>query len=229
MRIVLSSMLLAGLAVSTAHAADAVIDYQPAPVVYDSFNWTGFYVGGQVGYAFAGGTDLIYPEDEDYNYDLDPRGFLGGVHAGYNHQLANGVVLGVEGDLNWARIDDSGASDDDYTSDYRIDWTGSVRGRVGYAIDRLMPYLTAGVAFGGFRFTEFDDGVFDSSGRDNFVGWTVGVGAEYALTNNWSIRTEYRYTDFGSTDFQSNYDGGSFDYIADSKTHDIRIGASYKF
>jgi outer membrane immunogenic protein len=104
-----------------------------------------------------------------------------------------------------------------------------VRGRAGVAFDRFLPYVTGGVAFGGFRMTEFDDGDFDSAGRATLTGWTAGVGAEYALTNNWTVRGEYRYTDFGSKSFSTTYDGGSYDWIARPRTHDFRIGASYKF
>jgi outer membrane immunogenic protein len=105
---------------SSAYAADAILyqDPPPAPVLYDSFVWTGFYAGAQAGYAFAGSTYIEYPSDDDYDYDLSPRGWFGGLHAGYNHQFGSGLVLGVEGDVNWGRVKASGASSDDYTADF---------------------------------------------------------------------------------------------------------------
>lgn len=252
MRIVLSSVFFAGLAVATAHAADAVIDYQPAPVVYDSFNWTGFYVGGQLGYGFSGdnrnfyyyGAGGIAPlADDYYGYNTSPDGFFAGLHAGYNHQFSNQLVLGVETELNWSDVsgsgfyDEGGDVDEDYIGTFDLKWFGSTRARVGFAHGRLLPFLTAGVAYGKFRFDENDTAdasFFSAGGGGTLVGWSAGAGLEYALTNNWTIRGEYRYTDFGNKDFVSFYNpvystGINDDYRSRLSMHDIRIGASYKF
>ena len=90
-------------------------------------------------------------------------------------------------------------------ADTRADIQGSIRGRLGLAWDRVLIYATGGVAFGGFS-TDitvagtdfFGTPVFGSGNRSTTrVGWTVGGGLQYAVTDNWSVRAEYRFTDFG--------------------------------
>jgi len=208
---------------SAAHTADNLAT-EPGAV----FSWTGGYIGGQIGYGF-GNADYVYEGSSDYDYSNDPDGFLGGIYAGYNHQFANGVVLGLEADVAWGGLEDAALApgDSDFSAKTSIDLTGSARLRLGYAMDRLMPYVAGGVAFGKFNFTEYDLGDFYASADESMVGWTLGVGAEYALTDNWTLRGEYRYADYGTHDFVTQpADEG---YSADIRTHDVRFGVAYKF
>lgn len=207
-----------------AHAADNVVA-EPGATAY---NWTGGYVGGQIGYGF-GSADYVYSGSSDYDYSNNPDGFLGGIYAGYNHQFANKVVLGVEADIAWGGLKDSALApgDSDFSATTKIDLTGSARLRLGYAMDRLLPYVTGGVAFGKFSFDEYEDGGFYGSADESLVGWTLGIGAEYALTDNWTLRGEYRYADYGTRDFVTQ--PVEEEYSADIKTHDIRFGVAYKF
>jgi outer membrane immunogenic protein len=111
------------------------------------------------------------------------------------------------------------------------DIQGSIRGRLGIAWDRALLYATGGAAFGGFN------SFFSSpNGTDTFsstrVGWTVGGGLEYAVTNNWSVYAEYRYSDFGSSNVAPgpsfNNVGGLF--VRRSYTQNqVQVGFSYKF
>ncbi len=216
---------IALLAISTAaNAADNVV-VEPGVATY---NWTGGYIGGQIGYGF-GSADYVYDSFGDYDYSNDPDGFLGGIYAGYNYQFANRVVLGVEADIAWGGLEDSDLApgDSDFSATTKIDLTGSARLRLGYAMDRLLPYLTGGVAFGQFSFDEYDQVGLYSSADENLVGWTLGVGTEYALTDKWTLRGEYRYADYGTQDFVTQpADEG---YSVDIKTHDFRFGVAYKF
>lgn len=209
---------------AAANAADSV-GTDPGS---STFNWTGGYIGGQIGYGF-GSADYVYADSSDYDYSTDPDGFLGGVYAGYNHQFANGVVLGVEADLAWGGLKDTVAApgDPDFTATTKIDMTGSARLRLGYAMDRLLPYVTGGLAFGKFSFDEYELADFYGSADENLTGWTLGVGAEYALTDNWTVRGEYRYADYGTHDFMTQPAGD--EYSADIRTHDVRLGVAYKF
>lgn len=228
-----TKMLAAALLLGTANfaaAADAVVE--EAVVVEPGFTWTGGYVGGQVGYAWGSST-------ADYtsltgSSDMDPDGWLGGVYIGYNHQMPSNVVLGIEADVVYSDVDGRGQ----YVSDLGpepgsfdsvdLNWSGAVRGRIGYAVDRFLPYFAAGVAFGGVdTISEDTNPAFAGSWNDTYVGYTVGVGAEYAATDNLILRVEYRYTDFGSETFTA-IDVDSV-HDVDLSTSDVRFGVAWKF
>jgi outer membrane immunogenic protein len=189
----------------TAMAADlpAVAPYQAvAPAGY--YDWTGFYVGAQAGYVFADSTAG----------DFD--GFAGGVHAGYNHQI-NNWVFGIEADVEYSGADASAAG-----TTIEAEWLGSVRGRIGYAFDRVLVYGTGGVAFGGFDVSTVAVG----SDSATHVGWTVGAGVEVAVTQNVTARAEYRYTDLGDKNYTL---GGATVNLDADEIHAVRVGVSYKF
>jgi outer membrane immunogenic protein len=154
-------------------------------------------------------------------------GFIGGGQAGYNWQTG-AFVLGVETDFDGTTLSKSfnnvgvpfaGAGVPAIlTGDFltvngkaSLSWLGTTRGRVGFVAtpdNRLMIYATGGVAYGGgsSNFSVFDSltGAFWSgSPSSTRVGWTVGGGVEYAVTNNITIRGEYLYADLGSSSFSS--------------------------
>ena len=176
--------------------------------------------------------DYVYePDDPDpdsvYNYEHDPDGFIGGLYAGYNYQFANGIVLGGEADIVWGDVEGSSVADDTYSASTEIDWVGAARVRLGYAMDRLLPYVAGGVAFGHYDFEELSDGDFYGDHDGSLIGWTNGVGGEYAVTDNWSSDGEFRYTDFDKENFASNGSGDEYD--VDIDIHDIRLGIAYTF
>jgi outer membrane immunogenic protein len=206
---------------SAAFAADAIVE--EAVTVVPGFTWTGGYIGGQVGYAWGDG----HAEDTGgSNTDPDPDGFIGGVYVGYNHQLSNNIVIGGELDVVYADVDGTaGVFDDDGIPEgvdftQELKWSGAARVRLGYAVDRFLPYVAGGVAFGeigggnGGNTDEF---------KDTYTGWTIGVGTEYAFTDNMIGRVESRYTDFGDESF---FDGA---VNQDLSTNEVRFGIAYKF
>ena len=216
--------------VANVHAED--LNSAPAP------DWAGAYLGVQGGFAsgksLSGGYFLLAP-GSDVVGDLDPAGFTGGIHAGYNFQRDTPVVIGIEGDIEYAHI--RGSSDlslngvpvpsNEMSSE--MNWRGSVRARAGYAIDRFLPFVTAGIAFGRYDVTPsyaLTGPLPDSSVH---VGPTLGLGIEYALTDRLNTRIEYRYTDFGNASYQIPGFGGFFESRTELKTHDIKLGLSYKF
>ena len=235
-KILLASVALFGFA-GAASAADLPMRAAPpAPVIAAAplFTWTGFYVGGQVGYGWnANDNDIVLPtgyvvQSGDFGDSGD--GFLAGVHAGYNVQLGS-FVVGVEGDIEGVFGDD----DDDLVivgpgggvfTDYgfagnALDWQGSIRARAGFAFDRALIYAT-----GGFAFAGISDGFGIRGSDDTITGWTLGAGVEYAFTNNLTTRLEYRYTNFdGGDNFFDNVSLGSNDI----EFHTVRAGISYKF
>ena len=230
-RLLLASALV--LATGTASfAADAIEPAMPmeeAPMV---FSWTGVYLGAQAGYLWGDGS-LVFTNGDFSN--TSPDGFLGGIYAGANMQLNNGFVIGAEADIAWTNADDNAVGFNAAGVQYPfpangfeqdVNWTGAVRARLGYAVDRFLPYIAGGVAFADVNQTLVSAGV--AYNRDNtYTGWTLGGGVEYAFTDNLIGRLEYRYTDFGDVDFGA--DGFLLPQTTDLTTNDVRVGISYKF
>jgi outer membrane immunogenic protein len=197
-----------------------------APAAY---NWTGPYVGIQAGYAF-GSSDI---EDTTLGTlgEVDPEGFFGGLHLGYNLQTGSNFVLGLEGDINLSDVDGTdstiqgGAASD--VHDGESDWNGSARLRAGFAMDRALIYATGGVAIADYDITMV---YFDGPNNDSatMIGWTVGAGVEFAVSSNLTTRVEARYSDYGS--FSDTFDGFPLENVkADLKTTDVRVGLSLRF
>ena len=205
----------------TAFAAD--LPSRKAPPVYAApapiFTWTGVYLGGHVGYQWGSSSSLaVFVPTGAAIVGLpsySPNGVVGGAHVGYNWQVAN-FVFGLEGDVDGTSYKGSNTAGLTYTT--RIDVEGSIRGRVGIAWDRALFYATGGGAFAGIRNTYSFGGSFVGIGKTR-AGYTVGGGIEYAVTPNWSVRGEYRYTNFG------HYN----DIRKGEADHSVRVGFSYKF
>jgi outer membrane immunogenic protein len=215
----------------SAFAADLGPPPTPPPPV---FTWGGLYIGGQVGYAW--GSDPIVvatvfgPPNAFFNDK--PNGVIGGAHLGFNLQIAQWVA-GIEGTVDGTSLHGTRVSATGVTMTTREDVQGSIRARIGIALDRVLIYGTGGAAFTnmtngyalGFPFL---GGETDTKTR---TGWTVGGGLEYALTNNWSIRGEYRYSDFGrSTDYPFPFlTGGTVLFTHHLTENQVQFGFSYKF
>lgn len=217
--------LLATAAVIVASSAATAADIVAVEQVPAGFVWTGGYVGVQAGYAW-GNSEYNDPSD---TIDYDPKGAFGGVYAGYNYQFQNNVVLGIDADLNFSGIDNSFAPfNDQHVANAEVNWTGAVRGRLGYAIDRFMPYVAGGLSVAQYEFDVDHNGHgnMDFEEKHTLTGWNVGVGVDYAVTDNLLLRAEYRYSDFGSKDFNNSWSG---DADIDLATNDVRLGIAYKF
>ncbi|RWB06593.1 MAG: porin family protein [Mesorhizobium sp.] len=214
--------LLLGLSLSllasSAFAADAMVE-EVAPV----FSWTGGYIGLQAGYARGEGN--IRQASGPGFIETDPDGFLGGVYAGYNYQMPNNIVIGAELDVVYANVDGSGqifaAPGLPFPGGIgteELKWSGAARLRLGYAVDRLLPYVAGGVAFGDI---DTSSNTVSGSFGDTFTGWTIGAGLDYAMTDNLLLRAEYRYTDFGTESLPTGN--------VDLKINEVRFGIAYKF
>lgn len=224
--IILASTFLLVVSGNALGADVAVYEPAPGPDVA-AFTWTGGYIGGQTGYVwgdgrFGGGGDHANPK---------PDGFIGGLYAGANYQFGNNVVISIEADIAWSGADDSvlvyNSAGVPWPADFPVvqalDRTGAVRARLGYAMDRWLPYIAGGAALAAVdQRLVGADGNFDAT----YAGWTVGLGSEYAFSNNMIFRAEYRYADFGTKTFDLR-DSPPLDIGL--KTSDIRIGLAYKF
>ena len=240
-KLLMTTVALVALS-GTAFAADlpsrrAPPVYVPPPAI-PVFTWTGLYVGGQIGYEF--GSSNAYASNPVFgglaSTSGSPKGIIGGAHVGYNYGLPgfgySGTtgVIGIEGDVDGANYKSTYALGG-FSNSTSQPIQGSVRGRLGIAVDRALFYGTGGVAFGDLKNTYLNpfNGLSDSSSHTR-VGYTVGAGVEYAITNNWSLRAEYRYTDFGHfTDNLANSSAGGVNVRHHEKDNRVQVGFSYKF
>ena len=197
---------IASLFSLSALAADLPARMEPAaPVAYvPAFSWTGFYLGGALGWigtnpeyttgAVVLGTPFVVSSSSSRN------GLSYGILSGYNYQVGQ-VVLGVEGDFTgWTvgKIRYTAITGDFLTAHSK--WGGSIRGRLGYAADRALFYLTGGAAFVSNETSIPTTGI-SIGGDGTRLGWTVGGGLDYAFTNNWFTGIEYRYSQYEAKNF----------------------------
>ena len=239
--------------------------YTKAPAYVEPiYDWTGFYIGGNVGYSWGrssdastiangAGTVLFTSTDR-----TDLNGIVGGGQIGYNWQMQS-WLFGLEADIQ--------GTDEKGTHNYlcptgtctptfgviavfpgpavplalnqKIDWFGTVRGRIGVlAAPRVLLYATGGLAYGEVKSNETIGLVAPQSlsQSNTNVGWTLGVGIEGVIAGNWTAKLEYLYVDLGtvSGSFLTNqnaFGGGLITTTYSSRVTDnvLRAGLNYKF
>ncbi|WP_246721976.1 outer membrane protein [Methylosinus sp. H3A] len=172
----------------------------PAVLAESPLAWKGFYIGGHVGYAWADdkGASVSWP-GVVAPVTFSPSGVIGGVHVGYNWQWSRWVA-GLEGDADGASLGSTVEAPipllGSASVTARSPVQGSIRGRFGYAFDRILVYATGGAIWGGILNTYHLLPIGNSFSTTR-TGWTAGGGVEYALNDDWSARIDYRYADFG--------------------------------
>lgn len=214
-----------------------------APVVAPPYNWTGLYIGLNIGGSWGHqdnslvtttGVTLLSNSDH-----LD--GVIGGGQIGYNWQV-NQWVLGIEADFQGSGQKGDGSFflpsavlaanfPTSFSYSDKLNWFGTVRGRIGYAFDRWLPYFTGGWAFGHGEIngtTIFGATTTSFSASHDYSGWTIGGGVEWAFENNWSAKLEYLYIDFG--DGPTVPVSPVLNIVSGKMTDNIlRVGVNYKF
>lgn len=241
----MKSLLLAGtavlaLAAAPAMAADLGQAYpvKAAPVaVVPVFSWTGFYLGANVGYAWSD-VDANTFIDDNYSTGFSADGFIGGGQIGFNYQFENNVVVGVEADIEFGDVKDSlyltepFGADFDVASSVKTDYFGTVRARLGYAFDNVLPYVTGGFAWAHTKVNTTvypeDGGSFSDSDENTHLGWVIGAGLEYAFAPNWTAKVEYLYSDLGSETYSGDF-GDIYSSDVDLKIQTVKLGVNYKF
>lgn len=213
-----ASVGLLALGVASASAADIqrrVVQPARAPAVFVAppFSWTGGYVGINGGFGW-GRSEFSAPLSSG---SFDTSGGLVGGTLGYNWQ-AGALVFGVEGDLDWSNIRGNAGCGAGTNCEVRNNWLGTARGRLGYAMGSMMPYVTGGLAFGNVKTTVAGLG----STSDTKTGWTLGGGIETHISGPWTAKLEYLYVDLGDTSSVVGSD-------ASFKTNIVRAGLNYKF
>lgn len=237
-------------------------------------SWSGLFVGVHGGYASGdwdgvlsttAGCPSTCPDAgyNDHSRSVDLKGMIGGLQVGYNWR-SGGLVLGVEADASFSSVDgsDSFATDTTTTGVWdkkhslKLDHFGTARVKIGVPVGGVLFYGTGGLAWGRTSAdievayyntapagaTPF--GISGASTKENHVGWTIGGGAEWAITDSISFKAEYLYVDLGSADYR--FTGGSVFNIAgpapvpavpfgtdafksDINLHTVRAGLNFRF
>lgn len=228
-------------------------------------DWTGIYTGIHFGYGWDIGntkvealpTAAIFVNLQNTKIEPDVNGIFGGAQLGYNWQK-NIFVLGIETDFSASGISgtktispitqDNGTpypgAGNNISLKEKIDWFGTLRLRAGITpIKKLLLYGTGGMAYAHIKtmtntdFRPIGTEQYRGSSNETKIGWTAGAGAEYALTKNWSIKTEYLYYDLGSQSNTANpsipFPPGAPNYQVkyewETSAHTVNIGLNYKF
>ena len=202
--------LIAGSGSAVAADLPNLKELPVAPPLLDSaFSWTGFYVGvnGGIGLDHFGVPTVIYglPQLATGFTAIMSSGAVLGGQIGYNYEFTNvpiihHFVVGVEVDEDWADVTGRNTANTQYgpaTFGTRFEDFGTARLRIGYNFDRLLVYLTAGPTWGSFN-SYYNVGMYTGSYNENCArppptSQAVGIGAEYAFTNNFSVKAEYFY------------------------------------
>jgi outer membrane immunogenic protein len=251
-RMLIGIAAAASLAATGALAADLPArTYTKAPVYVDpGFDWTGFYVGGNLGYSWgrssdtstlttATGTVLLTTSDRS-----DLNGVVGGGQIGYNWQMQN-WVYGFEADIQGTG--EKGTRNFTFSPapiignnllptliipfalSQKIDWFGTVRGRVGIlATPRVLLYVTGGLAYGEVDSNETIV-VTPFSNSNTKVGYTVGAGIEGVISGNWTAKLEYLYVDLGRVNGSFTLGTDTSSYSSRITDNVLRVGLNYKF
>jgi outer membrane immunogenic protein len=207
-----ASIALVALGITAARAADLPVKAPPPPPM-PVFSWTGFYIGANVGGAWANGgwrDSLLLTNFNNNNNGV----FIGGGQVGGNYQIGS-FVIGGEWDFDWAANNNNstgviipGVGNILVTNNNR--WITTVAARFGFAVDHWLFYGKAGggwVGTNNLTVTNVTTGVsltcgnFTNCGNNNTGGWLVGAGIEYAFAPNWTVKAEYDYLGLGNRSF----------------------------
>jgi outer membrane immunogenic protein len=204
--------------------------YTKAPVyAAPIYNWTGFYIGGHIGGAFAGNNGFAGTTNSS-----NSGSFLGGLQVGADYQFAPNWVLGIEGQYSWLASNTNSVAFNGLGAGYVYNdnqrGLGSVTGRFGYTWGPALLYVKGGYAYSDYNESLALGGVpqafaLNSSHHD---GYTVGAGLEYMFAQNWSAKIEYQYYDFGRTNFVTPVVLSGFGNTRDSD-QTVKLGVNYRF
>jgi outer membrane immunogenic protein len=251
------NLLLAGVAITALAAAPAMaadMRAAPLPPPVTAYNWTGWYGGVNGGAAFSRSQSVDVLETFSGasffsgNFGtLKAHGPFGGGQIGFNWQTGP-FVLGVETDIQGSDISDnqtvtiapylSAPNSISVTTNSKLDWFGTVRGRIGLAWDRLLIYGTGGYAYGSLNYgiAKQDTFQFTAANDLSFTrgGYAAGAGAEYAFASNWSGKFEYQYLNLGSATITAQeFFHGPTPFAVTTSTnfqyHTFRLGLNYHF
>jgi len=235
----------------TAQQQNAPLPFKAAPAAAMPYSWTGFYFGGHVGYAGADSTWTSTPgtvapsltgSKDIYDNDGPWGPMFGGLQTGYNYVLPSHLMLGVETDFSFpdhisGTQQLSSAAAGQFSVQDRVEFFGTARARLGYASDKWLVYATGGFAFDRDLMTRTQlagtpiAGTAMPGDQDaQFVtrlGWTIGLGTEVKVSQNWGVKFDYLFMDFGSK--SAAFPQGGDRYNSDLLIQTVRAGLNYHF
>ena len=220
----LNGILTFAAVVGVAGAASAADIYQAPPPISSPiyaptpiYDWTGAYIGLSGGYSWGQSK-----ASTGSAFDIPLNGWLAGGQIGANWMLSNNIVLGIEGDIAWTG--QKGSIGPGPTVTQSLDWLGTVRGRVGIAMNNVMPYVTGGFAAGGGTRTTDIGG---QTAKATHTGYVLGGGVEWGFAQNWTAKLEYQYVNLGAKTYTFAFPPPSPSVgITD---HIVKVGVNYKF
>jgi len=220
---------------------------QVAPAPAPECNWSGFYIGLNVGGQFGHSEDKDLdgfwngPTRRNLPWGYSESGVIAGGQVGYNFQW-NWLVLGVEGDLRYVNLEGHGdIKGSDLPSQSAFgpvvgesdsDFYTTIRGRIGFALNHWLFYGTGGGIGVNYKTGVFDNATHFSGDKQEFDwGYTVGGGIEYMLGCHWSLRAEYLYfaTDTQRFSISSTRTSTIYDFDGNTEGHIVRGALNYKF
>ena len=227
---VLTAILMTGASLSGAQAADLWNDHAPIIDIPDqAIDWSGFYAGIYGGYGAGRATSTGVVSGNVTPVDV--HGGLLGATMGVNTQF-DGFVLGLEGDLAWSGVKGSATCVGNPTFDCNgsLDWVGSGKLRGGMAFDNVLLFGAAGLAFGGITATvDPIPGGTTGTFSSGVWGWTMGAGAEMAVSDQISVKAEYGYYDFATVQAPLDTIANSGATDIQSHAHVAKLGVNYRF
>ena len=237
------------IAAVPAQAADIARPVYKAPVVAPVYSWAGWYGGVSGGYGWGDPYVVVDPStvplppsgqalssfsaDNPFSFHTHPTGGFGGILLGYNAQF-QAFILGWEADFSFSAIKDTatgtfnnfavfdtdtGSTSGLVTLETKLKWFGTVRGRAGFVVGTVMPYVTGGLAYGQLENIVTSSATHTLNGasaggynlsatfKDTQLGYAVGGGFDWLIAPNWIFRAEYLYFDFSGKDYVPNLPG----------------------
>lgn len=234
-------------AIAGGAAAEDLPVKAPRPAIPSAYDWSGFYAGGHIGYAWGtsnwstpgntGALNLSQPLD----VFAETGSFFEGLHAGYNYMLPNRFVIGAEADATFPALQNlNGLSIGGATTFFSpvagapetysetVLASGTVRGRIGYALGNSLFYATGGFAwtYDQLTLTQLATGNTDMPFLWRF-GWAAGAGVEAPVAPHWTARLEYLFADYGNRTVA--FANNAQQFTSDFKLNEVRAGVSYRF
>jgi outer membrane immunogenic protein len=232
-------VLLAGPVAAADLPARMPVKAAPAPIVA-LYSWTGCYIGGHVGFAWAKKRLDFTPNPFGLDFDHDMDGFVAGGQVGCNIWQNDRVVFGIEGQASWADMDGSTGTFTQVTAftanHFRTeaDVIGSIAARLGYAAGangQTLLFVKGGAAFIHEQFFATGPGGFTAQSDEKLRwGWMVGAGIEQVLTGAWTVKAEYNFSHFGTKDVDLCQPAGlCSSYEIKQHVHLVKVGLNYRF
>lgn len=229
MRKFLAALAISTFAAGSVHAADLIVADPVVSMTDAGFDWSGFYAGFNGGYTSGQATSVGAITGVTTNVPVS--GGLLGATVGFNAQM-DSFVLGVEGDIAWSGATGTAActANPAFTCEGNLNWLGTIKGRAGVAVDKVLFFGTAGLAAGGVTANIIPAAPgLTNTYSGTMTGWTVGAGVEAALTDAITVKAEYQYVSMGGVQAPVGTLSGVQASNLSTINHVVKVGVNFHF